>query len=107
MRFASLPRIVRVLVFLPLALVMLALVGLIVMLLWNGVVPGLFGLHPVTYAQAILLLILCRILFGGSYSRRGFGGNRHWRRRVIDRWERMSPEQREMFRAGMRPLSEI
>ena len=106
MRFGHLPRIVRVLIFLPLALVMLALVGLIVMLLWNGVVPALFGLHPVTYGQAILLMILCRILFGGSYARRG-GGNRHWRRRVIDRWERMTPEEREMFRNGMRPLGEI
>ena len=41
------------------------LVGWIVMLLWNALLPPVLGLHTVTYWQAVGLLILSRILFGG------------------------------------------
>lgn len=68
--------------------------GSIVRLLWNALLPPLFGFHQVTFWQALGLLVLARILFGGH----GFlGGGRHRRR-----WEHMSPEERERFREGMR-----
>jgi hypothetical protein len=49
--------------------------------------------------KAIGLLALCRILFGGF----GFGGGprSHARRRMAERWERMTPEEREAFRQGL------
>jgi hypothetical protein len=70
-----------------------ALGGWIVQLLWNGLVPPLFGLKAVTFWQALGLLVLCRILFGGM----GMGGGGARRRR---RWETMTPEERERFRRG-------
>ena len=88
----------------PLAILgMLALVALggeIVLQLWNWLLPPLFGLRQITFWQALGILVLCRILFGrlggpGSY-RRGF------RRRISERWEQMTPEERERFRQGMR-----
>jgi hypothetical protein len=43
----------------------LAVYGLGVMLLWNALLPGIFGLPALNYLQAAGLLLLSRILFGG------------------------------------------
>lgn len=86
----------RFLMFLPLGLAAIALVGLLVMALWNALLPPLFGWKAIGYWQAWGLLILARLLFGGF---RGSGGSgRHWRHRLKARWERMTPEERERFR---------
>ena len=37
----------------------------LVMLLWNLVIPGIFGLSCINFWQAAGLLILSRLLFGG------------------------------------------
>ncbi len=92
-------RVVRVLMFLPLAVLFVALFGLVVMALWNWLMPGLFGLKALGYWQALGLVILCRILFGGRGSM-GHGGR--WRHRMRERWECMTPEERERFRQGFR-----
>lgn len=88
----------------PLMLVLIpafvALGGAVVMLLWNWLVPTLFGLHAVTFWQALGLLALCRILFGG-FGRSG-GHRSGMRRRWAERWERMTPEERERFRRSFR-----
>lgn len=70
-----------------------------VMGLWNHLMPAVFGLHAINFWQALGLLVLSKILFGGFRGRPCFG--RHWRERMFDRWERMTPEEREKFRAGM------
>ena len=82
--------------------------GEVVLLLWNWLLPPLFGWRPITFWQALGLLALCRILFGG-YGCRGFGRS-HFRRRMADRmadrvaerWEHMNPEERERFRQRIR-----
>jgi hypothetical protein len=77
----------------------IAAISWVVMSLWNSLLPGLFGWPSVNFAQALGLLVLSRILFGGL---RGPGGGGHWRRRMFERWEQMSPEEREKLRAGLR-----
>lgn len=73
-----------------------ALAGL-VMWLWNWIVPSLFiGAQSIDYLRAIGLLLLCRILFGGFH---GHGGWRHHRH--MQRWEKMTDEEKEKFRQGM------
>jgi hypothetical protein len=72
----------------------------VVMWLWNWLMPVIFGLHAISFWQALGLLVLSKILFGGFHGRHGFGG--HWRQRMMERWEQMTPEEREKFRAGMR-----
>jgi uncharacterized membrane protein len=74
--------------------------GQIVRLLWNWLLPPLFGWHTITFWQALGLLVLCRVLFGGLGLHRAAGSN--MRRRVAERMERMTPEERERFRQGMR-----
>src|SRR5579872_6903498 len=50
-------------------LLFIALGGAVVQQLWNWLLPPLFGWRQVTFWQALALLVLCRILFGG------FGGH--------------------------------
>jgi hypothetical protein len=66
-------------------------VGGIVMLLWNWLLPSLFGWPEITLLQGFGLVALTRILFGG------FGGGGGG-----DRFEkRMTPEEKERFRRRM------
>ncbi len=98
------PRLKRLIWIAPLAIVGIALFiaigGEIVMHLWNWLLPMLFGWRHITFWQAIGILVLCRILFGGVSGRglhRSYSG-----RRMAERWRNMTPEEREKFRQGMR-----
>jgi hypothetical protein len=76
--------------------------GSIVKWLWNALLPPLFGLPAVTYWQALGLLALSRILFGG-FSSCGRGRMRGaMRERMEERMVAMTPEERERFRAALR-----
>ena len=77
-----------------------ALGGYVVMQLWNWLVPTIFGWHLLTFWQALALLTLCRILFGGHGG--GFRRLRDRRRGRFEQWEKLTPEEREKLRQGMR-----
>jgi hypothetical protein len=81
------------------AVVAAAVFGFVVMSLWNWLAPAVFGLHTITFWQALGILILSKLLFGGFRGRPGYSG--HWRRRMNDRWEQMTPEEREKFGQGI------
>jgi hypothetical protein len=74
-----------------------ALGGEVVRLLWNWLTPALFGWREITFWQALGVLALCRILFGG-FRLAGGGPRSRSRRRMAERWEEMSPEEREKYR---------
>jgi hypothetical protein len=74
--------------------------GELVLHLWNWLLPALFGWRQITFWQALGILALCRILFGGFG--RHASGRSNFRRRMSERWEQMTPEEREKFRHGMR-----
>jgi uncharacterized membrane protein len=111
-RLMRMTRLTRMMIIAPLAIlgivVFTAIGGGVVMLLWNWLAPTLFGLRLITFFQAIGLLALCRILFGGF----GLGGSGHRkssrrmegrirervRERMAERGEQMTPEEREKFR---------
>ncbi|MGA3069968.1 MAG: hypothetical protein ABSD43_07100 [Terracidiphilus sp.] len=85
----------------PLAVALLiAICGEVVMHLWNWLLPVLFGWRQIDLWQALGLLVLCRILFGGF----GSHGSDHRKHRgpSAEHWERMTPEEREKFRQEMR-----
>ena len=81
-------------------LLFIAIGGEAVLQLWNWLLPPLFGWRQITFWQALGILALCRILFGGS----GWHGSvrSNVRRRMAERCERMTPEERERFRQGLR-----
>jgi hypothetical protein len=59
--------------------------GIFVRLLWNWLMPGLFGLREITFVQAFGMIALARLLFGarGLHGMRPefanrWHGHRHW-----------------------------
>ena len=92
-------RIARALKFVLFAAVAVTVFSTVVMGLWNWLMPTLFGSRVITFWQALGLLLLSRILFG----RFGGPGRRmHWRHRMMERWNQMTPEEREKFTEGMK-----
>ncbi|WP_369977304.1 hypothetical protein [Xanthomonas bundabergensis] len=82
---------------LAIALVAAAVLGAVVMLLWNAVVPvALSAARPIDYPHAVGLLVLSRILFGGFRGHGGWHRHRHWQK-----WQAMTPEEREQFKHAM------
>jgi hypothetical protein len=94
-------RPLRILKFILFGALAVTVFTFVVMSLWNWLMPSIFGLHAITFGQALGLLILSKILFGGFRGHSG-GPGMHWRRRMMERWEQMSPEEREKFKEGMR-----
>jgi hypothetical protein len=85
------------------AIVAVAVFGFVVMSLWNWLMPALFGWRLISFWQALGLVILSKILFGGIHSHRG--RRMHWQHRMRERWEQMTPEDRLKFREGLRGCS--
>jgi hypothetical protein len=85
----------RVAGFIVLALLGITVFSGIVMLLWNALMPAIFHLSAITWLQALGLLILSKILFGGF---RGGGPRHHWKDKMKQNWMKMTPEQKEKFR---------
>ena len=95
--------VLRILKFPLLALLFVAVLvgfGFVVMGLWNWLMPGLFGLKLISYWQAMGLLVLSKILFGGFRGSRGKNGYRLQGAR--ERWRQRTPEEREKFRQDLR-----
>jgi hypothetical protein len=77
--------------------------GEAVLHLWNALMPEIFGLRPIGFWQALGLMALSWILFGGLGMFHGKRGpSSHWRHRMAERWEQMPPEEREKFAQGLR-----
>ncbi|HVD96860.1 MAG TPA: hypothetical protein VNB90_01565 [Cytophagaceae bacterium] len=92
-------------------------IGFVVMSLWNCLLPTLFGFPMITFWQALGILILSKILFGGfkkghhhcSNCGHGPGGwKRHggWKQHMKERLEakmaKMSPEEKEKLKQKLK-----
>ena len=82
--------------FIPLIIVALAA---IVMLLWNAILPEVLPVSKITYWQAMGILILSKILFGGFRMGSRFK-NHHAQvhNNFKDKFMNMSDEERKNFR---------
>lgn len=92
--------VLRGLKFVLFAALAATLFSVVVMWLWNWLMPAVFSLHAIGFWQALGLLVLSKILFSGFRGRPGYPGE--WRMRFIRRWDQMAPEERDKFRAGLR-----
>jgi hypothetical protein len=76
--------------------------GSVVMLLWNNILPALFGIKTITFWQALGILVLSKILFGGFRGCHGhhrFHGNgHHWHGKYMH----LSPEERAKLKTEWR-----
>jgi hypothetical protein len=79
----------------------LLLASVAVMLLWNALIPAIFGGARITLIQALGLLVLARILVGGRGG--GFGRYRgtQWRKRWEAKLAAMTPEERKKWKEEM------
>jgi len=82
-------------------LAMIAVFSVIAMLLWNALMPEIFGFSALSYWQAAGLLVLARILFGGlgsghwgSFERHG---GFHHGNALREKWLNMTDEERKEF----------
>ena len=76
-----------------------AVFGFIVMGLWNAILPAVLGVKAISFIQALGILLLSKILFGGFGGGRGWRGNMAWKQKMKQRWDTMTPEEREKFKA--------
>ena len=69
------------------AVVFSLLFGVVVMLLWNWLMPSIFGLKTITYWQGFGLCVLGKILFSGIHNRPHRHPD-HFHRKIDRRWHR-------------------
>lgn len=86
--------------FVVFGLAIAALLSWVVMSLWNCVLVPVLAVKIITFWQALGILILSKILFGG------FHGKPHrphsWGQRMKEKLEGMNAEERELFKQQWR-----
>ena len=85
-------------------LILLAIIGFatvlgtVIMLLWNSILPNILGTRPIKLWEAIGLLVMFRLLVGG-FKRGGMGRRMHERKKEWrDKWMHMSDEEKAEFK---------
>lgn len=92
--------------FIAFAILFIGFTGWVTMSLWNALLPEILGVSAISFGQALGLLALSRILFGGfrgPWNRAGFGdraaeGRGRWKEKMAERWQHLTPEQRDAMR---------
>ena len=90
------PPIGKVIMILFFVAACVSLFSFIVMTLWNAILPEVIHVTTITFWQAMGIIVLSKILFGGFG---GWGHKKHeWKRRMDQKWQHMTPEEREQFK---------
>ena len=83
------------------------LFGSVVMLLWNALLPGIVGVTTITFWQALGILVLSKILFGGFSGGHSYHRPRHYSRHDWHgKWMHLNPEEREKMKSEWRSRCE-
>ena len=84
-------------------IVCVLVLGMVVMYLWNWLVPTVFNGPQISFWQALGIFLLAKILFGfGGGGKCKSGGGYAWKRRYYEKLAHMSPEERERFKEKMK-----
>lgn len=76
----------------------ITLFSFIVMSLWNAILPEVLNVNTITFWQAMGILVLSKILFGG-FGGGGWGHKRQeWKRKMQEKWQHMTPEERNQLK---------
>ena len=91
--------------FIFIAFAFIALSTFVVMTLWNNILAPVLKVNTINFWQALGILALSKILFGGFPGRwrgtHGWGWNKQMiekRREMMDKWHTMTPEEKEKFK---------
>jgi hypothetical protein len=95
-------RIRKFFMILVFGIVAITVFSTVVMGLWNAILPAVLGVKTITFIQALGILLLSKILFGGFGPRGGCGwhGGRAWKMRMKEKFKNMTPEEREKIKAA-------
>jgi hypothetical protein len=88
--------------FLPIGAVCVLLLGTVIMLLWNWLVPPIFNGPEISFWQALGLFLLAKIIFGFGGGGWKKGGPYAWKHRYYEKFSSMSPEDRERFKEKLK-----
>jgi hypothetical protein len=94
---------------------LLTIVGFVVMLLWNWLIPPIFNTTNIDFFQSIGLLALSRVLLGNlsmwqkphhhceQCGGSGFSqAKHHWKEKMKAKMENMTPEEKEILKSQMK-----
>ncbi len=86
------------------ALVIATVLGFVVMQRWNHVLTSVVQVPLIDFWQALGLLILSKILFGGIRGKWGGSGDCRggWKSEMREKWRNMSAEEREKLKQEWR-----
>jgi hypothetical protein len=87
----------KIVLFILCAIAMFFAVSAVVMALWNCILPDVLGVKAITYWQAVGILILSKILFGGFGGKKVFGREK-WEKLKEERMNGMTDEQKEKLK---------
>ena len=92
---------IKRIIFIPLAIAAgVVIFGGVVMLLWNGILTPVIGVKTITFCQALGILILSKILFGGFKS--GHCHHKFHGHEMHEKWMKLTPEEREKMKSDLR-----
>jgi ABC-type multidrug transport system fused ATPase/permease subunit len=80
----------------PFVLLVIAVFSVIIMILWNVLMPAIFNLPTIKFWQATGLLVMSRLLFGMGHCNTPWTNN-HMKNRLREKVAAMSPEERKEF----------
>jgi len=84
--------------FVPLAIIAFALFSWITMLLWNVLMPAIFGITAITFWQAAGVIILARLIFGFGHHRSwGYRSSPYVNHDLREKIKAMTPEEKKEF----------
>lgn len=83
-------------------LLFIAAITSLFMLLWNWLMPEIFGLQEINFWQSLGLVALSKILFGGVWGKHKCGchhqGSHYsWKEKFKSKWQNMSDEDKQKW----------
>lgn len=88
----------KVLMFIAFFIAAALLTGFVVMGLWNAILPAVLGFKAITFIQALGILLLSKILFGGFRGGYQGKGGQQWKMKMQEKMGAMTPEEKENFK---------
>jgi len=90
---------IKRIIFIPIAMAAgLFVFGSLVMLLWNAILPAVLGVGIITFWQALGILLLSKILFGGFPGKNHKRGFHRQNNDIRDKLHNLSPEEKEKMK---------
>lgn len=95
-------KVFKILMIVLLVLAAISAVSLVVMYLWNWLIPELFSGPSISFLQAAGLLVLSKIFFSGMFHKKRHAMQHKWKRDFARKMSTMTEEEKEQLKAKMR-----